>query len=236
MFLQRTIILATIFLFFPIFSYAQHSGVIKYQDDFNTLNENFWKKHRGTFKTNLAYFHPNNVYVEDGKLVMKLENDKRRRNRFVGAQLISREKLSYGYYEIRVKPVKCDGVMNAFFLMGTTGEMGHEIDIEFMGRHSNELLTNYWDKDGKEFPKMVKLKFDASKDWHTYAFLWTPENIIWYVDGKEIRKVRRRIPDEPMHLYINLWVSVHKHWAGEVDKSLLPLEAYFDDFKIYKVD
>ena len=232
--MKRLIIL--LFIFFPIFIYTQSGAGIKYKDSFNALNESFWVKSRGTFKNNLAYFHPDNVNVKDNKLELVLENDKKRKNRYLGAQLKSKEKFSYGKYEIKVKPAKGDGLINAIFLMGTSVEIGHEIDMEFMGKHSDKLLTNYWDKDGNEFPKMIKLGFDASKEYHTYAFEWTQESITWYVDGNNIRSVKKRIPDEPMHLYINLWVSIHDQWAGVVDRSKLPLKAYFDEFKIYKLE
>lgn len=42
------------------------------------------------------------------------------------------------------------------------------------------------------------LPFDASADFHDYAFKWTPEGIEWYVDGAPLYSV----PDSLTHTAI----------------------------------
>jgi Glycosyl hydrolases family 16 len=114
----------------------------------------------------------------------------------------SRGDYFYGYYEIKCKLPKGHSAWPAFWLYGEANGTNNEIDVfEFwneenaIGKFSEKKLsriqhmTTHYNKrmDGKG----VKLDFDASKDFHQYGVLWTPHVIIWYTDGKEMRRLYR---------------------------------------------
>lgn len=46
-----------------------------WRDDFNEFNQERWMKGTGTFEANSSIFAPNNVFVKDGSLVIKMEHD-----------------------------------------------------------------------------------------------------------------------------------------------------------------
>lgn len=52
-----------------------HGWDLAWRDDFNEFDESRWRKETGTFEANSAIFAPNNVYVENGNLVIKMERD-----------------------------------------------------------------------------------------------------------------------------------------------------------------
>ena len=57
-------------------------------------------------------------------------------------------------------------------------------------------------------PKMCKTAYDASwdprEDYHVYAVLNTPEEIVWYIDGKEVGRKPNLYWHLPMHLTLSL--------------------------------
>ncbi len=112
----------------------------------------------------------------------------------------SKKDFFYGYYEIKCKLPKGHSAWPAFWLYGEANGTNNEIDVfEFwneenaVGKFSASKLsriqhmTTHYNKrmDGKG----VRLEFDASQDFHTYGVLWTPQVIIWYTDGTEMRRL-----------------------------------------------
>lgn len=60
---------------------------------------------------------------------------------------------------------------------------------------------------------------DLSEGLHDYAIDWSPEAIVWYLDGKELWRVEdpAAISRELMHLVINL--AVGGDWPGPPDRN-----------------
>jgi beta-glucanase (GH16 family) len=103
---------------------------------------------------------------------------------------------------------------------GLYSNSGDEIDIEFNGRNPNEVELNYWAKGVNSHGKIAQLDFDASADFHTYAFLWKPDSLTWYADGKIIwQTVYQETGQpltEPMPMLMNYWAGTEKlnGWIG----------------------
>ena len=129
-----------------------------------------------------------------------------------------------------MKPAKGSGVISSFFLY--TNRPWDEIDIEFLGNDTTKVQFNYYTngKGGHEY--VYDLGFDASEDFHEYAFEWREDAIIWYVDGKAVYAATEDIPSTPGHIMVNLWnLSEDKtDWAGKFDPSKLPLAAQYEWF------
>jgi hypothetical protein len=76
---------------------------------------------------------------------------------------------------------------------------------------------------------------------HTYAFEWTPTNIVWYVDGTMIHQFAGTanvpIPSKSAKIMMNLWVF-GKMGApfGDSTKNVYPFSATYDYFRFYKWD
>lgn len=72
---------------------------------------------------------------------------------------------------------------------------------------------------------------DLSKDYHVYGFEWTPEELIFYYDGKE----RRRVKNEFCHFPASLLMSsAIIRWAGQVSDRIDGTSQDIDWVRVWK--
>lgn len=125
-------------------------------------------------------------------------------------EIASKAKFFHGRYEARIKPAESSGVNSAFFtFVGPyQGSKIHdEIDIEFLSKDNRLVQFSYW-HDAKNYDvKVHELDFDATADFHDYAFEWHKDKIIWFVDGKEVHRTsgKHPLPITPSHIFFSLW-------------------------------
>ena len=55
-----------------------------------------------------------------------------------------------------------------------------------------------------------------SADFHEFAIEWSPERIIWFVDGVECFKSEKSVPRGKMYMLVNL--AVGGGWPGDPDE------------------
>ena len=189
----------------------------------------FWARNdRGNgHPFNCAFYRSNSV-INNGLLTITL--NKGNDGKYVGAEYRSQEHFSYGFYSVKMKAASCPGVISSFFTY--TGWPWDEIDIEFLGDDTTRVQFNYYTngKGGHEY--IYYLGFDASEDFHEYAFDWQPDSITWYVDGLAVYKATENIPSTPGQLMVNIWnvADSSADWAGKFDESRLPVNAQYQWF------
>ncbi|MBE5887220.1 MAG: glycosyl hydrolase family protein [Lachnospiraceae bacterium] len=188
--------------------------------------EGFWARNdRGNGGMFNCSFSKLNAIVADGHLTLKLDQ---RNNNYVGAEYRTHQQYSYGFYSVSMKPAKCSGVITSFFTY--TGRPWDEIDIEFLGNDTTKVQFNYFvsGEGGHEY--VYDLGFDASEEFHEYAFDWQPDSITWYVDGKAVYKVTGEMPQTAGHIMMNFWnVADYKsNWAGKFEGKNLPITAQYE--------
>ena len=90
------------------------------------------------------------------------------------------------------------------------------------------MQFNYY-TDGKgDHEYLYSLGFDASEDFHEYAFDWQEDCITWYVDGKAIYRATKDIPSHPQQIMINVWNCIgFDGWSGKFDEGALPATAQY---------
>lgn len=54
---------------------------------------------------------------------------------------------------------------------------------------------------------------DLSQDFHTYSMLWTPEEIVYFFNGKELRREKNEFAHDPAPVFLS---SAVIHWSGPV--------------------
>lgn len=96
-----------------------------------------------------------------------------------------------------------------------------EIDVEIAGSNPRQLRLTYWTND-QPTSIYLDLPFDASVDYHNYAFEWMPGGINWYVDGELIHQEvgdRGALPTHSGKLMINYWAGDNSSdsWLGEFE-------------------
>ncbi len=204
-------------------------------DDFRRLDLSLWRLREDTFPANLALFRSTNfVAGGDGPAQLILRKEDLGVRRYSAAALSSVPKFLRGRFEAVLRPPRVPGVVTGVFLHRDSPRQ--EIDIEFVGKRPRHMLTNvYYNPggDGARYdygfrgtPILVELGFDATEDFHCYAIEWSPDQMLWFIDG---RLVHRRvnwdptpIPHLPMQFHVNLWPCRSRKLAGSMQERKLP--------------
>ncbi|XP_007205463.2 xyloglucan endotransglucosylase/hydrolase protein 31 [Prunus persica] len=156
-----------------------------------------------------------------------------------------------GYFgaAVKLQPGYTAGVITSFYLSNNEEHPGNhdEIDIEFLGTTPGKpytLQTNVYIRGsgdaniiGRE--KKFHLWFDPTQDFHNYAIVWNPTEIIFLVDDVPIRRYQRKsdatFPLRPMWAYGSIWDA--STWATEdgkykADYSYQPFVGRYNNFKL----
>jgi beta-glucanase (GH16 family) len=204
----------------------------------------------------LQWYLPANVRLRNGSLVLTARPEtavgwKGRVFKYTSGMVTSgryyaedpsavRFATTYGFFEIRAKVPSGQGIWPAFWLLPTTHESKPEIDImEVLGHRPDVLEMHfvYLNDAGKprKVGHEVQVESDLSKDFHVYAVEWSPEAIVWYLDGREMWRYEdtRRIPSEPMYMLLNL--AVGGAWPGNPDGTTrFPAEYVIDYVRVWR--
>jgi beta-glucanase (GH16 family) len=146
--------------------------------------------------------------------------------------------FTYGYVEVRARLPKGQGLWPAIWLLPSDHLSRPEIDIMEMLGHAPDMLEMHYhyQKDGQnDSLGQDRQVADLSADWHDYAVDWSPEAIIWYLDGREMWRIDEPniISDEAMYLIINL--AVGGDWPGEPDaETEFPARFEVDHVRIWQ--
>ena len=175
-----------------------------------------------------------NATVSDGVMSMSVKAEKVPSGNetldYTGAEYSSKTKYPYGFYSVCMKAAKCSGVVSSFFTYTgpSSGDPWDEIDIEFLGKDMTKVQFNYYTNGEGGHEKLFDLGYDASADFHEYAFDWQPEYITWYVDGIAVYRVSDNLPSHPMKIMANVWNGIGVDgWLGALDASALPATAQY---------
>ena len=165
-------------------------------------------------------------------------------------------RFAHGYVEIRAKVPTGPGLWPAFWLLPSQYvEIVPEIDVmEHLGQNAREVYHTYHffdrsdpdnDWQARRTPTYETAGVDFSKDFHTYGVAWEPGQLVYYVDGVEVRRVRDgdpstagspiALPRQAMYLIANL--AVGGTWPGApTAETVFPAEYEIDWIRAWKRD
>jgi hypothetical protein len=155
---------------------------------------------------------------------------------FKGAELFSKEQVRYGRWETRMQMAHGNGLLSTFFTYFSDswrpGYMWHEIDIEVLGRDTNNLQSNIM--TGTSGTTMSVEHYFAQANlttsYHTYTLQWTPDSVSWFLDGILIRTTTGAqvvdLQDQVQSYRMNIWSSNNTGWVGVLDAADLPAYQY----------
>ncbi len=152
---------------------------------------------------------------------------------YAGAEYRTKKFYGYGRYEVSMKPIKNDGVVSSFFTYTgpTDKNPWDEIDIEFLGKDTTIVQFNYFTNSRGNHEYVHELGFDASEEFHTYAFEWHEDKIVWFVDGVEVHTATDKIPKTRGKIMMNAWCGKGvDSWLKAFDPSGMPLTAEYEWF------
>ena len=150
---------------------------------------------------------------------------------------------AFGYYVARIRLQKSMGHWTAFWMFGSgVGKIGHggmdgtEIDImEKPWLDDRVQHTLHWDGYGKHHKSKghVSRNPGIMEGWHTYALLWTPDEYVFTIDGKERWRTNAGgVCQVPLYLKLSDEAKF-SGWAGDVRKASLPDEFLTDYVRVY---
>ncbi|GLQ53561.1 glycoside hydrolase family 16 protein [Devosia nitrariae] len=140
-----------------------------------------------------------------------------------GDQRADRFSFTYGYVEVRARVPAGQGLWSAIWLLPSDHTSKPEIDVmEVLGHQPGvlELHYHYQNEAGERRSAGHEVETpDLSRDWHVYGMEWSPESIVWYLDGQPVWRYTdtRTISHQPMYLLMNL--AVGGDWPGAPDAT-----------------
>lgn len=215
-----------------------------FEDDFggSAIDPRTWQTEMawGAFTTGeLQRYDGGALSLADGELRITASEDSGDGRPYTSGVVASFERFefTYGYVEIRARMPEGQGLWPAFWLASTDPTSGSEIDVvEFLGHEPQtvHLAMHYDDESGEHHePQVTYVGEDFTAGWHTFAVDWSPEAVVWYVDGVERARQTVGVPAEPMYLIANL--AVGGEWPGEPDETTrFPAIYAIDYIRVYE--
>jgi endo-1,3-1,4-beta-glycanase ExoK len=191
-------------------------------DDFTSFNTSRWQKSDGW--TNGGMFNcgwrADHIDFTGGVMSLTLDNATCKTGcagkPYASGELRSVDVYGYGRFETRMKPARGSGIISSFFVYNPSPD--DEIDIEILGKDTTKMQTNYFGNGVGGHETMINLGFDASLNYHNYAFVWSRGLIQWYVDGVLVHSENGShgtLPVMPGKIMANLWAGIGVNsWIG----------------------
>ena len=208
---------------FPLSDQQNKGGWVKFEplsDEFDgkvldfrkwTVGMTWWKGRKP------AFFSEKNVTVSDGKLHLTMRKEKLPADLekegyqdYTSAALYNKTRSSYGYYEIKAKPMNSAGSSAFWFHKEDTQNWLTEIDVFEIGGKAKGFENKYnmtvhvwqtpmerkhWGVDG-----VWIAPWRLADDYHVYGYEWNKDELRWYVDGVLVRTVENTQWHQPLLL------------------------------------
>ncbi len=214
---------------------SAHAVGGSFSDDLTSYNTSLWTKADGwtnggafncgwradhdSFSGGLMTLQLDNATCPSGCSGKPYASDEYRTNNVYG----------YGTFTVHMRAAKASGIVSSFFIYN--GTPWDEIDIEFLGKDTTKMQTNYFTNGVGGHETLINLGFDASAALHTYSIVWQSGSIKWYVDGTLVlteNGSRGALPTNPGKIMMNLWPGTGvDSWLGPFTYSG-PITAQYD--------
>lgn len=214
---------------------------LKFSDDFNGSGLDtskwspcfYWGSSSGCTNGgagDMQWFQPDEVSVSGGSLHLNAHRQQSNGKDYTSGMVSSHDKFAfqYGYAEMRGKIPKGNGFWPDFWLLSQNKNWPPELDIaEFVGSNTNNVhQTLHYNSGGHKSSSGYCGGADFSADYHTYGIEWSPDKLVWYVDGNVCRTYTGEgIPQESMYLTATL--AIGSAWTVGPDGST-PFPSTFD--------
>lgn len=190
---------------------AATAGGSSFHEEFDYLDTSRWYVSDGW---NNGDWHGctwsrNNVVVSGGVLRLILDYQASGDRAYSCGELQTRSFYGYGTYEVRMRALAESGTVSGFFTYTgpTHNNPWDEIDIEVLGKSPDSFQANYYVDGVGGNEKIVSLGFDSSASMDDYAFVWGPDLLRWYVNGRLVHEVTSAsgpLPTTESKIYMSL--------------------------------
>lgn len=219
----------------------------------NKLDETIWnicEYNRMANNEQQAYMRKN-VQVVDNKLIITSLHENQMDREYTSGKITTRGKFTFckGRVEVVAKLPTAVGSWPAIWMMPDDMTGGWpacgEIDImEHVGHKLNEGFFSIHTKDfnhvkGTHLTRTINIP-NLTNGFHTFAFDWNDNSLVWYVDDVEYFRVHKdQLKNEEnwpfykkYHLIINTAIG-GSFCEGKLNKEELPCEFIIKSIKVY---
>ncbi|KAJ6096580.1 hypothetical protein N7486_007326 [Penicillium sp. IBT 16267x] len=153
--------------------------------------------------------------------------------------------IMFGRVEYTIKAAPGTGIVSSTVLQSDDLD---EIDFEWLGGDNTQVQTNYFGKgDSSSYDRGAFSANSGNHDeFHTYSVDWTSSQIVWAIDGTNIRVLTpatadtNQYPQTPMMIKVGVWAGGDPsnspgtiQWAGGVtDYSKGPYTMYMKSMTV----
>jgi len=223
-----------------------------WSDEFDYPNDQLdqrWKSQNSGSTHILSSRWRENAVVSNGTLKLINKKEKRGGNNWTSGNVWTLQEFQYGYFECRYRYAAAEGTNNSFWLMTTSkppvGKKSFEIDIN-EGHYPNEVNTNIHNHSDtivvngrKTHPTSSKsFKFDVksgndnfARDFQTYGLEWSEKELIFYFNGKVLRREKNNFCHSPAPVWLSLAIIP---WAGKITDAIHGTQMEVDYVRIYQ--
>ncbi|MBR5256606.1 MAG: family 16 glycosylhydrolase [Bacteroidales bacterium] len=188
------------------------------------------------------------AFIEGGALNIRASKEGKD---IISARMYSQKSWTYGYMEAAIWLPKGKGTWPAFWMMPDDFSRGWpgcgEIDImEEVGYHANYTSSSihcmkYYHSIGTQ-KTHEQYTAGAEDGYHVYAVEWTPDALVFYVDGKRHFTFNndKAGNDDTWPFNKNFYLILNLAWGGDwggsqgVDETALPCTMKVDYVRVFK--
>ncbi|MCA2213403.1 family 16 glycosylhydrolase [Jidongwangia harbinensis] len=224
-------------------------GPVTWQDEFNApagtpLDQNKWKFDigGGGWGNNERQYYTNStsnvVHDGSGHLAITARRDNPAnyqchygRCEYTSGRILTADKFAqrYGRFEARLKIPRGQGIWPAFWMLGggnwpTDGEIDIMENVGYEPNTVHGTVHGPGYSGGEGIGGGRTIGEPLSNNFHTYAVEWSPNLIVWYLDGAEFYRITpanlggdRWVFDHPFFMILN--VAVGGNWPGYPDAT-----------------
>jgi beta-glucanase (GH16 family) len=191
----------------------------------------WWKRRQPTL------FPDKNVTVSDGKLHLTMRKEPVPKvlerlgyHDYTSAALHTKARSTYGYYEVKAKPMNSGGSSSFWFQQDDTPGWQTEADVfeiggkakgfEFKDNMTVHVLGTPKEKKHWQIGDAWVAPWRLADDYHVYGLDWGKDEIVFYVDGVRVRRVENTHWHQPLYLIFDS--ETMPKWFGMPEASDLP--------------
>lgn len=229
----------------PEFDPSDMKLVFEDEFDGDALNRKVWDIHNFEGVRKGGYWTLDQASVADGMLTIRTEykEDGKFGAGWYSSGLETRKSYTqkYGYFECRCKLPRGVGMWSAFWLMNSNvndvtgdGKDGTEIDVfespySILPGKTSYRVTSNLHYDGYELQTKYRnvaisvLDNDPYENFNTYGLLWTPEEYVFFVNGREVgRSSYGGVSQQPEYMILSCEVDGAAAvptfgWSGNIE-------------------
>lgn len=247
-----------------------------FEDNFDgELDKNTWDTSCETPKRRGGYWAPEQCFTKDGKLIIRTEykeNGAYGSGWYTGTcRSRNLKDFKYGYFEVSCKIPAAQGLWSAFWMMNDsmTGESkkyenGSEIDIMESPYYNDPKMhaklyrnttmhtihiNGYGDEHRSKVSKQYEVQQNMYKTFNTYGVLWTEDEYVFYINGKETWRTNFGVSQVPEYLWLSVEIAGENDsanpynknnkfcFSGEIeknDKNIFPADFEVDYVRVYQ--